>query len=190
MKAKSRIAKILMLVIILSLVQVGCGKASKEEVILDRTEQIANYLNQNMIGKEQMGDGEIEKDQITLYGTAVVGRYEYQCFKYTGESEEDNGYSYAVFRKKVTGDYGLEFAQQPSKLIPLAENIMGAYYNDHFVMVSSNEQLARIEITGEIKENVKVSEVPFIHALDIFEKQDEAKEIESFFYDKDGNEIK
>ena len=188
MRVKRKITGILMITIALSLFLIGCNK-SKEEVILERPEQIANFLNKDMIGVEKIGNGNITPDQITLYGTADVGRFQYQCFYYDGEKEEESGYSYAVFRKGATGNYKAEFVQQPRKLIPLAENIMGAYYNDHFVVVSTNDKLARIEITGEIMEEVKVDTTPFIHALDIFEKQNTAKKIEAHFYDKEGNEL-
>ncbi len=176
MRRKKAIAKILVIIMMLSIFQVSCNnKSTTIEDSNDMSQAIAKFL---------------EVDKVELFTTKVVGRYNYVCFYYQGETEQESGYSYAAFRKKATGDFVLEFAQVPSKLIPMAEGIGGAYYDDHLILVSSNENLDMIKITGEIEEKVKVKNTPYIYVIDIFEKKDTGKKVSCSFYDKNGVEIK
>lgn len=173
MKIKRKLAVLLLLTIIVGMMQTGC-KRTKEDPI-DMGQAIADFL---------------EVDRVTLDSTAVVGRYHYVCFYYKGATEEESGYSYAAFREKASGAFVLEFAQVPSKLLPIKEGISGAYFDDHLILVSSNKNLDKIVLTGEINTEVKVDRTPFIYAVDIFEGQTTAKQIQMSFFDKEGNEIK
>lgn len=173
MKTKRKLAVLLMLTIALSILQTGCTKAKEDTK--DMGQAIAEFL---------------EVDKVTLDSTAVVGKYHYVCFFYKGETEAESGYSYAAFRRKATGDLVLEFAQVPSKLLPIKEGISGAYFDDHLILVSSNENLDKIVLTGEINAEVKVNRTPFIYAVDIFEGTVTAKQMQLSFFDKEGNEIR
>lgn len=164
----------LLFTLVLSFTLVGCGKDMIEDSS-DMAKAIAKFL---------------EVDKVSLYSTKVLNNYNYVCFYYKGATEQESGYSYAAFRKTTTGDYVLEFAQVPSKLIPMAQGIGAAYFDDHFILVSSNEKLDKIHLSGEIEEVVKVKNTPYIYAIDIFQGSDIAKNVKCSFYDKNGNEIK
>ncbi len=174
MKAIKRTLKMLLLAVVLSFTLVGCGKDTIEDS-QDMGKAIAKFL---------------EVDKVNLCSTKVLNNYNYVCFYYKGATDQESGYSYAAFRKTATGGYVLEFAQVPSKLIPMAEGIGAAYFDDHLILVSSNEKLDKIHLSGEIEEEVRVKKTPYIYAIDIFRGSDIAKDVKCSFYDKNGDEIK
>ena len=170
---KRTIAGMLLIVMLLNVFLTGCSNSTIEDST-DMSKAIAEFL---------------EVDKVELNSTKVVGKYSYVCFYYNGPTKEESGYSYAAFRKRYTGDYVLEFAQVPSKLIPMAEGIGGAYFDDHMILVSSNDKLDKISLTGDIQEEIKVKNTPYIFAIDIFQGLDIALNVECSFYDIDGEQI-
>ncbi len=172
MRIKRNIAMLVLLAMMLILA-VGCTK-KKEEEELDMGQAIAEFL---------------EIDKVEIVTSAKVNRYEYVCFYYEGMTEAESGYSYAAFRKTATGEYKLEFAQLPSKLLPLADGIGSAYFDDHLIIVSSNAELAKIQLSGDVEEDVAVESAPFIYAVNIFQGSDTANPVTCTFYDKNGNQI-
>ncbi len=171
MNVRSKMAKLLVVITMLSLL-VGCGNSTIEDS-KDMGQAIAEFL---------------EIDKVELCTTKVVGPYTFACFYYDGETEK--GYSYAAFKSKASGDAKLEFAQLPSKLIPMAEGIGGAYYDDYLILVSTNEKLDKIEMTGEMEEEIKVKNTPNIYVVDIFQGNEIAKQVQFRFFDKKGDQIK
>ena len=171
MNTRSKMAKLLVVIAMLSFL-VGCGNSTIEDG-KDMGQAIADFL---------------EIDKVEICTTNVVSPYIFVCFYYEGEIEK--GYSYAAFKRKASGDAKLEFAQLPTKLIPMAEGIGGAYYDDYLILVSTNEKLDKIEMTGEIEEEIKVKNTPNIYVVDIFQGNDIAKQVEFRFFDDKGDQIK
>ena len=175
MKRTRNIVRILLITLLISIFQVGCSSKENIEDNQGMSQAIAKFL---------------EVDRVELCGAKVVEPYSYLCFYYEGETKEESGYSYAAFRRKASGAYVLEFAQLPSKLIPMAKGIGGAYFDDHMILVSSNEKLDKIKLTGEIEKQIRVDSTPYIYAIDIFQGEDIAKQVKCQFFDEDGHEIK